>query len=74
MTPNYHLDDPATDVFVGDCREILAKLPERSVDLVFADPPFNWDVPYGDWDDDRPRDEYLKFTCDWLDGCIRAQR
>src|SRR3954471_10876443 len=68
----YWLDDPATEVFVGDCRDVLKPLPERSGDLIFADPPFNWDVPYGEWDDARPREEYLAFTHAWLDGCLRV--
>lgn len=70
--PTYHLDEPDTDVYVGDCRQVLAELPEGSVDLIFADPPFNWEVPYGEWDDARPRDEYLAFTRAWLDGCLRV--
>jgi site-specific DNA-methyltransferase (adenine-specific) len=68
----YRLADPATDVYVGDCREVLRGLPEGCVDLVFADPPFNWDVPYGEWDDARPREEYLSFTHAWLDACLRV--
>jgi len=28
-------------VILGDCREVLPTLPEESVDLVFADPPYN---------------------------------
>ncbi len=28
-------------VLVGDCVEIMARLPEASIDLVFADPPYN---------------------------------
>jgi len=70
--PKYRLEDPSTEVYVGDCREVLNVLGERSVDLIFADPPFNWDVPYEEWDDSRPREEYLAFTQDWLDGCIRV--
>ena len=27
-------------IYQGDCLEILAKIPENSVDLVFADPPY----------------------------------
>jgi site-specific DNA-methyltransferase (adenine-specific) len=70
--PIYALTDPDTAVYVGDCREVLAALPEQAVDLVFADPPFNWAVPYGEWDDARPREDYLAFTQQWLDGCIRV--
>ncbi len=39
-------------VFVGDCRKILAALPEvreQKLDLVFADPPFNWSRDYDRW-------------------------
>jgi site-specific DNA-methyltransferase (adenine-specific) len=70
--PIYRLDSPATEVYIGDCREVLNALPERSVDLIFADPPFNWDVAYDEWDDARPRQEYLTFTQEWLDAGIRV--
>lgn len=70
--PSYRLEDPDTEVYVGDCRVVLKDLPANSVDLIFADPPFNWDVPYGEWDDGKPRREYLAFTHQWLDACIRV--
>ncbi len=31
----------ADTIILGDCLEELKKLPDRSVDLVFADPPYN---------------------------------
>jgi site-specific DNA-methyltransferase (adenine-specific) len=70
--PTFRLDNPSTEIYVGDCREALNALPDRSVDLIFADPPFNWDVPYGEWDDGRPRQEYIAFTHEWLDACMRV--
>jgi site-specific DNA-methyltransferase (adenine-specific) len=70
--PVYHLDDPTTDIYVGDNRDILPQIREGSVDLIFADPPFNWDVDYGKWQDRLPRDAYLKFTHEWLDACLRV--
>jgi site-specific DNA-methyltransferase (adenine-specific) len=57
---------------VGDNRDILPHIEEGSVDLIFADPPFNWDVDYGEWHDNMPRDAYLKFTHEWLDACLRV--
>jgi len=73
IEPAHHASDPDTRVYVGDCRDVLAALPDRgSVDLIFADPPFNWDVPYDRWHDGMPRAEYERFTFDWLDGCIEA--
>ncbi|MCL4222008.1 MAG: hypothetical protein KJZ65_11645 [Phycisphaerales bacterium] len=59
-------------VWVGDCREILPRLPEiqrSELDLVFADPPFNWARAYDEWDDQMADHEYLDFTYDWLDLC-----
>ena len=32
---------PVDQVIQGDCLEVLAGLPEKSVDVVFADPPYN---------------------------------
>jgi site-specific DNA-methyltransferase (adenine-specific) len=72
-TPAHQASDPDTRVYVGDCRDVLAHLPDRGhVDLIFADPPFNWDVPYDEWHDGMPRVEYERFTFDWLDGCVSA--
>jgi DNA modification methylase len=51
LKASYRLENSDTQVYVGDCREVMNALPEKSIDLIFADPPFNWDVPYGEWDD-----------------------
>ena len=32
---------PLNRIIQGDCIEILNQLPEKSVDLIFADPPYN---------------------------------
>ena len=32
---------PIDQILQGDCIEVLKTLPERSVDLIFADPPYN---------------------------------
>lgn len=70
LKPAFTADGPDTRLYVGDCRDILPNLPDRGeVDLVFADPPFNWDVPYDAWKDGMPREEYERFTFDWLDAC-----
>lgn len=69
--------DPDTRLYVGDCRSVLPELQTEyapGVDLIFADPPFNWQVKYDGWDDGLPRDEYLRFTYEWLDCCIDVLR
>ena len=71
IKPDFSVSNPQTQLYVGDCREIIPRLEEQgSVDLIFADPPFNWDVPYDGWKDGMSRDEYERFTFDWLDACI----
>ncbi len=75
LAPTHALTNPDTRVYVGDSREVLPRVPEcaaKSVDLIFADPPFNWNRAYDKWDDDLPDAEYLQFTYDWLDLCVNA--
>jgi len=73
--PSFTIIQPDTRVYVGDCRGVVPMLPEaraRKVDLIFADPPFNWNRAYDKWDDSMPREDYLRFTAEWLDCCIGA--
>ena len=71
--PYFTASEPDTRLYLGDCRDVLARLPDRGkVDLIFADPPFNWEVPYEGWKDGMPRDAYERFTYDWLDACIEC--
>ena len=32
---------PLNQIIEGDCIKLLLTLPDRSVDLIFADPPYN---------------------------------
>ena len=75
IAPQYSGQNPDIRLYVGDCREVLPAIPEVArgeVDLIFADPPFNWKRGYDKWDDDRPVAEYLDFTYRWIDLCIGA--
>lgn len=77
FTLTHKLNGADARVWIGDCRAILPRVEEvraGTVDLVFADPPFNWKRAYDRWDDDMPEREYLDFTYDWLDLCVRALR
>ena len=72
-------------IIKGDCIEILKKLSENSVDLIFADPPYNLQLNGtlyrpnqtkvsavdDKWDKFPSFDEYDKFTYDWLKECRR---
>lgn len=50
-----------------DCLSMLKALPNESVDLVFADPPFNLGKDYGKGiSDKRKEDDYLTWSREWL--------
>lgn len=54
-------------LFEGDCLEVLSRLPARSVDLAFVDPPFNRGVRYGRRSHDRRTEgDYLDWCRAWL--------
>jgi DNA modification methylase len=73
-------------VIQGDCLHVLDTLPEKSVDLIFADPPYNlqlqktlWrpnmtrvDAVDDDWDRFSSFAEYDAFTKAWLEACRRV--
>jgi len=77
---------PLDRILQGDCTEILAGLPENSVDLVFADPPYNlqlqrplWrpnltlvDAVDDEWDQFDDLAAYDAFTRGWLAACRRV--
>ncbi len=79
-------DLPLDQIIQGDCIETLNRLPEKSVDLIFADPPYNlqlnqelWrpnmtrvDAVDDDWDRFDGFAEYDRFTRDWLQACRRV--
>ena len=48
-----------------DCIAGMARIPEGSVDLAFADPPFNIGYKYDVYEDRLAADEYLAWTKKW---------
>lgn len=59
-------------LYNGDCIKIMHSMPDACVDLVFADPPFNLQKPYGPGIEDHLTvTKYINWTYDWLDECVR---
>ena len=50
----------------GDCIQELAKLDEGSVDLVFADPPFNIGYDYDEYHDTQSYSGYIAWSREWM--------
>jgi modification methylase len=78
-TPRTH-SEPGSTIIVGDCVAEMARLPAASVDLIFADPPYNLqlqgdlkrpddskvDAVDDDWDKFSSFSAYDDFTRAWL--------
>src|SRR5947209_14240672 len=88
---HFELPSPAPHsarIIVGDCVAEMAKLPADSVDLVFADPPYNLqlqrdlkrpddsrvDAVDDDWDKFASFEAYDAFTRAWLMACRRVMK
>lgn len=77
---------PIDQIIHGDCVEVLNSFPEKSIDLIFADPPYNlqlqntlWrpnmtqvDAVNDEWDQFANNGEYDLFSRNWLSACRRV--
>ena len=63
---------PDATIYYGDCLTALLDVPDESVDLVFADPPYNIGKRFGEFKDVWPSDSaYAEWCYRWLELCIR---
>ncbi len=83
--PWFETPDGRCRLYVGDCLELLPRVPKASVDLVFADPPYflsdggttchsgrRVKVDKGAWDLPPGPDEMHEFNRRWLRECQRV--
>ncbi|KKU50095.1 MAG: methylase protein [Parcubacteria group bacterium GW2011_GWB1_49_7] len=72
-------------LYQGDCLDILKQIPEESVDMIFADPPYNLSnggfsvhagrmvsVNKGGWDKSKGFKDDYEFHHKWLEACRRV--
>ena len=72
-------------MFLGDCIETLSKMPQDSIDMIFADPPYMLSnggiscqsgkivsVNKGKWDESRGLAEDFAFHQKWISACHRV--
>lgn len=77
---------PINEIIQGNCIEVLKSLPAKSIDLIFADPPYNLqlrnellrpnqtlvDGVNDKWDQFEDFSQYDNFTRNWLSECRRV--
>jgi site-specific DNA-methyltransferase (adenine-specific) len=80
-----YFSDIGVRLYLGDVIEVLSQLPEESIDLIFADPPYNLSndgftchagrrvsVNKGKWDKSRGVEEDFQFHYKWIEACKRV--
>ncbi|BAW79810.1 DNA methylase N-4/N-6 domain-containing protein [Candidatus Nitrosoglobus terrae] len=86
LTANIKMKLPLNQILHGNCVESLNALPEQSIDLIFADPPYNLQLQHelhrpnmsrvdavnDDWDKFDSFQTYDQFTKKWLTACKRV--
>ena len=73
------------ELHLGDSFQILQELPSKSIDMIFADPPYFLSgdgitcsggkmvsVNKGEWDKKKTIDEKHKFNREWIRLCYRV--
>ncbi len=80
------MDDLIDRIIFGDCIQEMESIPEKSVDMVFADPPYNLQIDNELWRPNSTRvhgvdetwdhfssfESYDQFTAEWMKGCRRV--
>lgn len=79
------LENIINNVILGDSIEIMKQIPDDSIDLIFADPPYNLQLENElyrpnetkvngvseEWDKFKSFEDYDNFTINWLKECKR---
>jgi site-specific DNA-methyltransferase (adenine-specific) len=66
------MDELLNKIICGDCIEILGKVGEPFVDLIFADPPFNIGYKYDKYYDRVKSKNYIAWTKEWMTVCKKV--
>jgi site-specific DNA-methyltransferase (adenine-specific) len=61
-------------IIQGDCLEIMRQIPDNSVDVTFADPPFNLKKKYNSYYDKHEVKDYLCWCKKWLHEMVRITK
>ena len=66
------IEDYINKITQGDCLELFKNIPDNSVDMVFADPPFNLNKKYSKYKDNLSFQEYLDWCKKWINEMVRV--
>ena len=58
----------------GDCLDVFKNIPDNMFDVSFADPPFNLDKKYLNYDDSVNEAAYLDWCFEWISEMVRVTK
>lgn len=61
-------------IIQGDCLEIMQDIPDNTVDITFADPPFNLKKKYSGYKDNKENAVYLEWCKQWISEMVRITK
>lgn len=61
-------------IIQGDCLEVMRSISDNSVDITFADPPFNLKKKYNGYQDNKGNIAYLEWCREWLVEMVRVTK
>lgn len=62
------------EIFLGDCLDIMKNIPDNSIDVTFADPPFNLNKKYNGYADNKEFSFYLDWCEQWICELVRITK
>jgi site-specific DNA-methyltransferase (adenine-specific) len=65
-----HYEHPHGQLYLGDAIAWLSSVPTATVDLIFADPPYN--IQKAQWDNFESQAEYIAWSLQWLAEAARV--
>ncbi|MEM7814775.1 MAG: site-specific DNA-methyltransferase [Candidatus Aenigmatarchaeota archaeon] len=68
------IDKFLDDIIVGDAIKLMKKMPDNSVDMTFADPPFNLRKSYENYKDNKEIEEYIDWCTQWIFEMVRITK
>lgn len=68
------IDKYINKVIQGDCLEVMQNIPDNSVDITFADPPFNLKKKYNGYMDNKEFNAYLDWCKQWIYEMVRITK
>jgi len=68
------MDKYLNKIIQGDCLKTIKEIPDNSVDMTFADPPFNLKKKYNGYRDNKEFTEYLRWCKEWIFEMVRITK